>query len=84
MIDSWATSGELKAREVKSWVVKEFNSAGWSYVISSALPELLDHNSAFNCFDINDKTDWDKQEVKIIAKHLSILYKKRKEILGKI
>ena len=68
---------------MKSWVIKEFNSAGWSYVISSALPELLEHNSNFNCFDIDDKTNWDKQEVKIIAKHVFILYQKKKVVLNK-
>ncbi|MEP1094552.1 MAG: hypothetical protein ABJG78_05550 [Cyclobacteriaceae bacterium] len=81
MIDSETNSSVLNARQIKSWVVKEFNTAGWSYVISSALPELLDYNSTFNCFNINDKTDWDKEEVRIIAKYLFILYQKKKELL---
>ena len=80
MLDSSLGGGELKARLVKSWVIKEFKSIGWSYVISSALPELLEYNSTFNCFDITKKTNWDKEEVRIIAKYLLLLHKKRKEL----
>lgn len=80
MTNSGLNSGDIKARLVKSWVIKEFKSVGWSYVISSALPELLEYNSTFNCFDITKKTSWDKEEVKIIAKYLYALHQKKKEL----
>lgn len=72
---------EFRAKLIKSWIIKEFNSVGWSYIISSALPELINYNSTFNCFDIGEKTSWDKEEVRIIAKYLLSLYQKKKEVL---
>jgi hypothetical protein len=65
---------KYRAIFIKNWIVAEYSPLGWSKVITTALPELLEYNHRFSAYYVNQNTMWNQTEVDIIQYYLKTLY----------